>query len=81
MTKHLHELFYRFRPAPGEVILKRFLVNSLSTDDVDPGLEEIAVGMMKQHGDKPDRRNDGIVYRIDGKCEFFISAAYFNNRG
>lgn len=78
MAKHLHELFYRLQPQPGEVVLQRFLVNSLTTDDVDPGLEEIAAGLMERH---IGGIGDGVVYRIDGKCEFFIAAAYFNNRG
>lgn len=75
-NSHTHELFYRTVNNDGTTTLTRFAAHVYQDADARRDLISLAEGVAK--GSKTlNRKRDGIVYKVDGKCEFFVSRYFY----
>lgn len=78
-SMHSHELFYR-STKDGVASLTRFAANSKSSKEPDNHFIELAEGAAKSItllSDALGQHRDGVVYRVDGQCEFFVSHHFY----
>lgn len=73
---HLHELLLRRMQSDGSSSLVRFNAFSLSSKDPQEDMIAFAEGVAKA-GTLFDESADAIVYKVDGKCEFYVSRAFY----
>lgn len=74
-----HELFYR-STKDGVVSLTRFAANSKASKEPDNNFIELAEGAAKTItvlSDALGQYRDGVVYRVNGQCEFFVSHHFY----
>lgn len=92
-NSHTHELFYRTVNNDGTTTLTRFAAHVYQDADARRDLISLAEGvaislnrsraisyccLRIEKGSKTlNRKRDGIVYKVDGKCEFFVSRYFY----
>lgn len=75
-NSHTHELFYRTVNRDGTCSLTRFAAHVFSDSNARADLISLAEGVAK-HSKTLSAKRDGIVYKVDGKCEFFVSRYFY----
>lgn len=73
---HTHELFYRSNNGDGTCSLTRFAAHTYSEKDAREDLVRLVEGVAKD-GKTLNATRDGIIYKVDGVCEFFVSRCFY----
>lgn len=73
---HSHELFYRSHNGDGTCSLTRFAAHTYSESEAREDLIRLVEGVAKD-GKTLNAQRDGIIYKVDGKCEFFVSRYFY----
>lgn len=71
-----HELFYRMRHLDGTTSLTRFAAHNYPELDAREDLIRLVEGVAKD-GKTLNLARDGIVYKVNGVCEFFVSRYFY----
>lgn len=71
---HSHELFYRVVNKDGTCSLTRFAAHMYSEGEARDDLIRLAEGVVSA---VRSSNRDGVVYKVDGKCEFFVSRHFY----